>query len=321
MKQTVLFVLTACLLLSLTACGGGSTHIEVSDPSISSTITAPSQVASTEEVSSEPEVSSVPTQTQDTTSACQHQWGSATCTTAAKCTLCGVSQGKSLGHSYKSGACTRCGAKDANYATYKNGGKDTIIRTTATGKETALKIDISSAEARVSEAAQNGTKLTLVIERKHFFEKDGWLYFVQSNIYDYNGNKSESYEFFRIRTDGSKQKQIKTLVVTDDKGVAVAGIFGMDNGKLYYSVEDADNGTYAIYSATLSTELTDLTRQGKKLEEAEVGCYFENYKLKDGWLYYSLTKAVYNPKTGKADITDMGDYKIKTDGTGKKKVS
>ncbi len=317
MKRVLLFTLCACLLLCLTACGGGDKHIDVSMTESG----AESDVSSIP-ASSEAEVSSKVTET--VTSAvteCNHKYTSATCTTAEKCSVCGEKRGKALGHAFKSGTCERCGAKDGNYATYKNGGKDSIIRTTATGKKTTLKIDISSAQKRVDDGKEFGTNMTLTIERKHFYEADGWLYFVQSNIYEFAGNKSESYEVFRIKTDGSKQTQIKTTVVTDDKGVAVAGVFGFADGKLFYSVENADNGTYSIYSAKMSTSTTDLTSQGKKLEQADTGCFFENYKLKDGWLYYSLTKGVYNTETGKTDITDMGDYKIKLDGSGKKKVS
>ena len=42
-----------------------------------------------------------------------HSFAAANCTTPKKCS-CGVTQGKALGHSYKDGKCTRCGAKDAN---------------------------------------------------------------------------------------------------------------------------------------------------------------------------------------------------------------
>lgn len=318
MKHTVSFLLIACLLLGLTACGGGTTHFEVSDPSISSTIVAPSKNQSTMAPSSEPEASSTITPPASSVPVCQHQWGEATCTTPATCNLCNITQGKSLGHSYKSGTCTRCGAKDSSYATYKNGGQDTILRTTATGKTTTLKIDISDAEARVKEAEKNGMKMTLTIERKHFYEVDGWLYFAQSNRYTYNSKEIENYEVFRIKPDGSKQTSITTTVATDGKGLYVGGIFGFDKGKIFYSVEDADQGVYSIYSATLSTKLTNLTKQGKQLEQADVGCYFENYKLKDGWLYYTLTKVGYGDQ---ADKTDLGNYKIKTDGTGKQKVS
>ena len=75
---------------------------------------------------------------------CSHNWRSATCTEAKKCSLCGDTQGSELGHNYSdatctsprkcqrcsnvqgaalghqysSGYCIRCNAKDPNYVEY-----------------------------------------------------------------------------------------------------------------------------------------------------------------------------------------------------------
>lgn len=52
----------------------------------------------------------------------EHSYSAATCTTPATCSVCGA-KGSSLGHSYKNGTCSRCGAKDPNYVktTYSSG--------------------------------------------------------------------------------------------------------------------------------------------------------------------------------------------------------
>ena len=46
---------------------------------------------------------------------CAHSWTAATCTAPKTCTLCGETEGSALGHSYVSGACSVCGAKDPDY--------------------------------------------------------------------------------------------------------------------------------------------------------------------------------------------------------------
>ncbi len=56
----------------------------------------------------------------------KHSFSGATCTRAAACS-CGATSGKALGHNYKNGVCSRCSAKDPNFAvsytsiTQKNG--------------------------------------------------------------------------------------------------------------------------------------------------------------------------------------------------------
>lgn len=72
--------------------------------------TSSSETASTEETAS-----SAP---QETVSQPQeihtHSFSAATCTEPKKCS-CGATEGSALGHSYSSGVCTVCGAKDPNY--------------------------------------------------------------------------------------------------------------------------------------------------------------------------------------------------------------
>lgn len=41
-----------------------------------------------------------------------HSYTAATCSQAKRCSVCGKTEGTSLGHSYSGGSCTRCGAKD-----------------------------------------------------------------------------------------------------------------------------------------------------------------------------------------------------------------
>ena len=64
-------------------------------------------VSPTPETESQPEVeSSAP--------AHQHKFSNATCTEPKKCS-CGTAEGSALGHSFKNGKCTRCGANDPNF--------------------------------------------------------------------------------------------------------------------------------------------------------------------------------------------------------------
>lgn len=66
---------------------------------------------------------------ESTYEACQHYWLDATCTEPQKCSLCGETQGYSLGHYYSKGYCTRCSASDPNYVS-----RDSIFPGTPTLK-------------------------------------------------------------------------------------------------------------------------------------------------------------------------------------------
>ncbi len=57
--------------------------------------------------------------TQSSMPAHTHSYAVATCTKAATCS-CGATNGKALGHQYKEGSCTRCGAKDPDYKTFSS---------------------------------------------------------------------------------------------------------------------------------------------------------------------------------------------------------
>lgn len=67
-------------------------------------------------------VSSMPASSQSSSKANQsssisehtHSFSEATCTEPKKCS-CGAKEGSALGHDYKDGVCTRCGAKDPNF--------------------------------------------------------------------------------------------------------------------------------------------------------------------------------------------------------------
>ena len=48
-----------------------------------------------------------------------HRFTDATCTDPQLCTVCNATQGSSLGHSFKDGACGRCGEKDPSIVSYK----------------------------------------------------------------------------------------------------------------------------------------------------------------------------------------------------------
>ena len=44
-----------------------------------------------------------------------HTFADADCTTAKTCTVCGLTDGSALGHSFLDGACTDCSAEDPDY--------------------------------------------------------------------------------------------------------------------------------------------------------------------------------------------------------------
>ena len=50
-----------------------------------------------------------------TTEPKDHTWTDATCTAAKTCSVCGTTEGKALGHDYRKGKCSRCGAADPDY--------------------------------------------------------------------------------------------------------------------------------------------------------------------------------------------------------------
>ena len=49
-----------------------------------------------------------------------HTYSSATCDTPQKCTTCGITNGKALGHEFSGGSCTRCGYEDPEKAAQYN---------------------------------------------------------------------------------------------------------------------------------------------------------------------------------------------------------
>ena len=51
----------------------------------------------------------------------EHSYAEATCTAAKTCTACGATSGKSLGHDYFYGVCSRCGDADSSYKQLEEG--------------------------------------------------------------------------------------------------------------------------------------------------------------------------------------------------------
>lgn len=62
----------------------------------------------------------------DTISALGHNYSSATCTAAKKCSRCGKTDGSALGHTTGGTKCTRCGASTFKKLTYTGTGKKYI---------------------------------------------------------------------------------------------------------------------------------------------------------------------------------------------------
>lgn len=55
------------------------------------------------------------TTTRITTTACSHEWQEATCTSAQKCSKCGLEKGSPRAHTFFQGKCTVCSAKSPDY--------------------------------------------------------------------------------------------------------------------------------------------------------------------------------------------------------------
>ncbi len=69
---------------------------------------------SSSETTQKEEESKPQTSNPNPTSTHKHNYAAATCTEPKKCS-CGQSEGAALGHAFKKGTCSRCGAKDPNY--------------------------------------------------------------------------------------------------------------------------------------------------------------------------------------------------------------
>jgi hypothetical protein len=324
MKKALTLILVCGMLFSLAACG----ESEPTDGTTTSSTTS-TTASTTESTTTTTTESTTTTTTTAATTApteCAHTFADATCTAAKKCTVCGKTDGKALGHQYADGKCTRCGEKDKNYATYKEGGDDKIIRTTADGKTTTLKIDTASADMRFQNMSIFDANAEMNISYTKFSEVDGWLYFAQTiNMkYTINGAKYDITidEMYKIKPDGKNQTALTTYVETEDKAIGVTEVFGFDGGNVYYVVENEMEGFCEIYKAPVSADLKNLITQGKKIADTPTEyAALCRCSLKDGYLYFTEKMSTYDTSIS-AVVTQMLDsYQMKLDGTGLKKVS
>lgn len=348
MKKILAILLVLGIFLSFAACkkndvssdvtstAGASSEIDSSEPESSVEDSDTTDAISSEQtpVETEKEESSKNDTSADASSKvetpvkkeCAHNYSAATCTAASKCTICGVVKGNALGHNYSAGKCSRCGAVESSYATYKAGGKDSIIRTTADGKSTSLKIDISKANSRFQSISSFGKDPSMDITYSKFYEVNGWLFFAQTiNLkYTVNGSKQDVIieEVFKIKTNGTSQSALITSQATEDKGMGVPEIFGFNAGNIYYVFENEDEGICEIYKAPVSLNLTNLITQGKKIASSPTK-YATIWKcsLKDGFLYFSEKSSTYDTTISAPVSKDIGNYKMKLDGTGLTKIS
>lgn len=334
LKKILSATLAALMVLSIAACKkeDTSSDIQSTTSEISSVGTQSENTQSEDETESTP-TDSTESKKEDTTPSkqpeaekkCDHKFSKATCTAAAKCSVCGEVNGKALGHSYSAGKCTRCGAADKNYATYKHGGQDSIIRTTADGKSTTLKIDISAASGRLNNIKNLDPNAKMELSYNNFLEVEGYLYFSQTIrlIYTFSGTAYDVKvdEVYKIKTDGTKQSEIVCYKETEDKAIGVSEVFGFIGNEIYYILEDGDVGTFSIYKATVSSALTNLILQGKKVaDSANAYAMMYNASVKNGQLYFSEKKYTFNPSTNKTEYTELGNYKINTNGKGLTKI-
>jgi len=325
-KKILSVMLVLGMLLSFTACKKSKTSgdVESSIPETSSVETESSDDKLTDSALNSV-LGSASSENESSKAECAHKFSAATCTAAAKCTLCGFTNGTALGHSYSAGKCSRCGAADKNYATYKSGGKNSIVLT-RDGKTTTLKIDTSAADERLQNISSFASSPSMNITYEHFLEVEGWLYFAQSIAITYTYNNT-AYdvnvdEIYKIKTDGTNQTKIATFQETEDKGIGVSEVFGFEGNNIYYVVENEDEGICSIYKATVSSGLTNLITGGKKLTDAynDYATIFD-CSIKDGYLYFSEKRSTYNTETSSVDTVQLGKYKAKLDGTGITKIS
>ena len=336
LKKILSLTLAALMVLSIAACKkeDTSSDIESTTSNISSVATESENEQTHDDADSTPAPTvSTNSKEENTTSKqpeaekkCEHKFSKATCTTAAKCSVCGEVSGKALGHSYSSGKCTRCGAADPDFATYRQGSKDTIIRTAANGKTTTLKIDISSANRRLSNVSGFDSNAKMEISYNDFFEVDGYLFFSQKiNLKYTTGGKDYDVkvsELYKIKTDGTNQAAIECYRETSEKSLGVGEIFGFIGNTVYYIFEDDDMGTDSIYKATISSKLTSLVSQGTKVaDSANAYASMYNASIKNGQLFFSEEAYKINPETNLPGYVQLGNYKINANGTGLTKIS
>ena len=333
MKRILATILAAGMLMSMTACQNGDTATTTTADTTTTTQTEEQQVTTTTTVEDEQQTTNTTEEAQATTTKKDQQQTAAktTVATTAKPTTAAkpvatTTAKTECSHTYSAGKCTRCGAIDSSYATYKDGGKNAIIRTAADGKSTTLTIDTSEADTRLQNISSIAdTAPAMEISYTKFLETDGWLFFAQTVRlkYTFRGTNYDvsSDSVYKIKVDGTGQTEITSYMETEDKGIMLSEVFGFDGNNIYYVLENDDFGVCEIYKAPISSKLTNLVTQGTKIADSPTKyATLLKCSLKDGYLYFSEEMSTYDTSISASVTTDLGNYKMKLDGTGLTKI-
>lgn len=236
-----------------------------------------------------------------------HSFSAATCTKPKTC-ACGATEGKAAGHSFENGKCTACGEANPDFCTYKNGGNDTIIQTTASGSKN-IKVTLSDF------AQQNfGVSLDkLNVERKLIFEKDGWIFFTEK--VSLKGEDMHTFAFNKIKVDGTGQVEVGTYL-DDEDGSQVFDIFGYKDDLLYMYVSSCAGDSFC--TVKLSGNVTNVLEGAKCIYTFDIGNYPDDIKFSDSGITFTEKHGEYNIETGKSDVTTVGKFKLSLDGKTKK---
>ena len=325
MKKILAIILAVGVCAAFSACekeeNGASSAVANDESSVVVSDEASSEAASSEETSSEKaETSSVKTEnsTSSATQApvssdkvCKHIVAAATCFKPETCTLCGYQSGSALKHNYVNGQCTLCGNFDPNFATYKNGGQQIIVKTNSQGS-TNIKVAISD----TSLYFPGVDKSALVVARDCIFEADGWVFFEE--VITVSGQLGKQFTMYKMKPDGSSLTKITTDFDDGDKGIYCYDLIGYEGGKMYYSIDAGEFGY--IYTATPNAAFTDAVKQGGEIYKYNHGITLSEASLKDGAIYFTELSSKYNIETGKVETTNNGKFKLSLDGKNKTKV-
>lgn len=328
MKRILSIILMFALLMCFTACKKSKSSSD-QDSNISeiSSVQTENKVESEDEQTSSETVSdleSTPSESTPIIPECAHNYSVATCTAASKCTLCGILKSNALGHKYTSGKCSRCGVADPSVPTYKASGKDTIIRT-ANGKSTTIKVDMTEANEIIRNTKYKPS-FSYDISYTKFLEVDGWLFFAQSISMNYTRNgfpfQENVDEVFKVKTDGTSLTNITPNNETINRGKDIIEVFGFSGNDIYYVIFNVDYHKHSIYKATVSENTINIITEGTEIavsfnKKSEI----YNCRIKDGYLYFCERQYSLNFDTSTSDVVELGEYKVKLDGTGMTKIS
>ena len=320
MKKILAIILALVICAAFAACEKKEANVSSAIAEGESSVVVSDEVSSEEASSEKTETSSKEEQTSTSSTtqapvssntACKHVMAAATCFKPATCTLCGYKHGSALKHSFVNGQCKACGEFDPNFAIYKNGGQDTIVKTNSQGS-TNIKVAISD----TSLYFPGVDKSALMVARDCIFEADGWVFFEE--VITVSGKLGKQFTMYKMKPDGNSLTKITTDFDDGDKGIYCYDLIGYEGGKMYYSIDAGEFGY--IYAATPNAAFTDAVKQGSAVYKHDHGISLSEASIKEGAIYFTELSSKYNIETGKVDTTNNGKFKLSIDGKNKTKI-